>query len=112
MLAREWAEQAPTFGPSLAWGLLTCQDWPAVTERLTETRAEGSNPILVVSTTHDPATPHAWGEQLADDLANARLLTFDGIGHTAYQRGSGCIDEAVDAYLLRGALPAEGTVCD
>ncbi len=111
VLAREWAEQAPTFGPSLAWGLLACREWPARAESIAENRAEGSNPILVVSTTHDPATPHAWGELLADELANARLLTFDGIGHTAYQRGSGCVDEAVDSYLLTGALPAVATVC-
>ena len=111
VLAREWADQAPTFGPSLAWGLLVCQDWPAAGERITETRADGSNPILVVSTLHDPATPHAWGELLAGELANARLLTYDGIGHTAYQRGSGCIDGAVDSYLLTGELPPRGTVC-
>ncbi len=111
VLARDWVDEAPTFGPSLAWGLLVCQDWPATGELITETRAEGSNPILVVSTTHDPATPHAWGGLLADELANARLLTFDGLGHTAYQRGSGCIDGFVDGYLLTGNLPPEDTVC-
>lgn len=112
MLATDWAEQAPTFGPALAWGLLTCQDWPVEGERIATTTAEGSNPILVVSTTHDPATPFSWGEQLADELATAQLLTYDGIGHTAYQRGSGCIDEAVDGYLLTGELPPAGTVCE
>lgn len=111
VLAREWAEQAPTFGPSLAWGLLACREWPAAAERITTTRAEGSNPILVVSTTHDPATPYAWGEILADELDDATLLTYDGIGHTAYQRGSACVDAAVDEYLVSGALPADGTVC-
>lgn len=111
ILAADWAEQAPTFGPSLAWGLLTCQGWPAAGERITTTRAEGSNPILVVSTTRDPATPYAWGEVLVNELENSRLLTYDGIGHTAYLRGSGCVDEAVDEFLLSGSLPPNGTVC-
>lgn len=110
-LADEWAAEAPTFGPSLAWSLLTCADWPGDGERIMKTTAAGSNPILVVSTTRDPATPHAWGQILVDELENGHLLTYDGRGHTAYQRGSGCVDEVVDDYLLTGALPEDGTVC-
>lgn len=111
-LAESWAEQAPTFGPSLAWGLLTCRDWPAQADRVTSTRAEGSPPILVVSTMRDPATPFAWGERLAEQLADGRLLTLDATRHTAYGSGSACVDDAVDAYLLRGSLPEPGSVCD
>jgi pimeloyl-ACP methyl ester carboxylesterase len=110
-LAKEWAATAPTFGPSLAWGLLTCKDWPARTDVLTDATARGSNPILVVSTTHDPATPYQWGERVAAELDNARLLTWDGYNHTAYREGSACIEGAVNAYLLKGTLPKEGTVC-
>lgn len=111
-LAAEWQRTAPTFGTSLAWGLLTCKGWPVgEADPVTSTVAEGSNPILVVSTTKDPATPYRWGELVADQLANARLLTREGVGHTAYLEGSSCIDDAVDAYLLRGELPADGTRC-
>jgi TAP-like protein len=39
------------------------------------------------------------------------LLTYVGSGHTAYGRGSDCIDAAVDRYLATLALPAEGTRC-
>jgi hypothetical protein len=39
------------------------------------------------------------------------LLTRVGDGHTAYRRGSACIDNAVDAYLVGGTLPLIGTVC-
>ena len=72
---------------------------------------EGAAPILVVSTKYDTATPYEWGVQVADELAEATLLTYDGDGHTAYTSGSSCIDRAVDGYLLRGEMPAEGTVC-
>jgi pimeloyl-ACP methyl ester carboxylesterase len=116
-LSKQWAEEAPVFGPYLAWGNLPCWEWPfgpGTSEAAGAPpvyRAEGSAPILVVSTTYDPATPYEWGVQVADELDNARLLTFDGDGHTAYTSGSSCIDDAVDAYLLRGELPAEGTTC-
>lgn len=111
-LSEEWEPQAPTFGPSLAWSLLTCADWPATADIIRETPAEGSNPILVVSGLHDPATPHAWGELLAAELTNSQLLTWTGRGHTAYGSGSACIDEAVDMYLTRGSLPTRDAVCD
>jgi pimeloyl-ACP methyl ester carboxylesterase len=110
-LAEEWKATAPTFGPALAWGLLACKDWPATDQTVTQTVGKGSNPILVVSTTHDPATPYAWGQLVADQLDNARLLTNDGYGHTAYMRGSECIRSAVDTYLLKGQLPEQGLVC-
>jgi hypothetical protein len=43
-------------------------------------------------------------------LAGSRLLTFESTEHTAYTKNA-CINRAVDAYLLQGALPAAGTVC-
>lgn len=110
--ARDWAKEAPTFGSGLAWGLLSCNDWPEQGDPpLMRTTAKGSAPILVVSTTRDPATPYPWGVRLAEELENGHLLTWDAANHTAYQSGSDCIDAAVDDYLLRGTLPAEGTVC-
>jgi pimeloyl-ACP methyl ester carboxylesterase len=109
--AREWMSTAPTFGSALAWGLLPCKDWPATADVVTDTVAKGSNPILVVSTKHDPATPYQWGVDLADRLENGHLVTYDGYGHTAYLRGSDCVKSAVDDYLLRGKVPQDGLVC-
>lgn len=111
VLADQWRETAPTFGPSLAWGLLPCRDWPASGDQVMEVTAAGSNPILVVSTMHDPATPHQWGERLDASLQNSALITWDDYNHTAYREGSACIDDAIDGYLLRGKLPKDGTVC-
>ena len=112
-LASEWSVQAPTFGESLAWGLLVCNDWPQAPEPpITSITAAGSAPILVVSTTHDPATPYEWGQRLAGQLDNAVLLSWDGTNHTAYLEGSDCVTDAVDAYLLAGTMPKEGLVCN
>lgn len=111
-IAQEWSVEAPTFGASVAWGLLACNGWPNIADDpVTKVTARGSAPILVVSTIHDPATPYAWGQRLAGQLDNAVLLTWDAFNHTAYHEGSACIDEVVDGYLLRGTVPPTGKVC-
>ncbi|MEZ0492434.1 alpha/beta hydrolase [Kineococcus sp. TBRC 1896] len=109
---REFAAQSPTFGPYLAWGALACTDWPiAPVGQVRPVHAEGADPILVVGTTRDPATPYAWAQSLAGELSSGHLLTHDGDGHTAYATGSECVDDAVDTYLLSGTAPEEGTTC-
>lgn len=116
-LSQEWASEAPTFGPYLAWGNLPCWQWPmgpgtaqAAGEPPVFTAA-GSAPILVVSTRYDTATPYEWGVQVAEELDSAALLTYEADGHTAYFSGSRCIDAAVDDYVLNGTLPADGASC-
>jgi pimeloyl-ACP methyl ester carboxylesterase len=110
--AKELSAAAPRFGAYIAWGFLPCAFWPTPPEGgAAPIRAAGAAPILVVGTTRDPATPYAFARNLAAELESARLLTYDGDGHTAYEEGSDCIDHAVDAYLVEGKLPAEGTRC-
>jgi pimeloyl-ACP methyl ester carboxylesterase len=107
-----YRQASPLFGDALAWSNLTCAYWPVpATGRPHAIAAPGAPPILVVGTVRDPATPYAWAQGLAQQLDSAALLTYDGDGHTAYRRGSACIDRAVDAYLLQGTLPAAGLVC-
>lgn len=110
-LAQDWESKAPTFGASLAWGLLVCAQWPHPGEQVGEITAAGAPPILVVSTRSDPATPHQWGVDLANSLSDGHLVTWEAHNHTAYKEGSGCVDEAVDAYLLAGELPPADLVC-
>ena len=89
-----------------------CAQWPVPeVGGLDSYAAEGAAPILVVGTTNDPATPYRWAEQLADTLSSAVLLTYEGEGHTAYGSSNDCIADTVDAYLLTGAVPADGTRC-
>ncbi|MUL41825.1 alpha/beta hydrolase [Streptomonospora sp. PA3] len=103
---------SPLFGAALTWGGLTCAYWPQ--EAVAEPEpldAPAAPPILVVGTTRDSATPYAWAQAMARELESGVLLTYDGDGHTAYGRGSACVDDAVDTYLLRAEPPDEGTVC-
>ncbi|MER7418035.1 alpha/beta hydrolase [Micromonospora peucetia] len=69
-----------------------------------------SAPVLVVGNYWDPATNYRGAVSSARLLPNSRLLSSDSWGHTAYGT-SACATGAIDAYLLRGALPANGKVC-
>jgi len=107
-----YRQASPIFGAPIAWSGLPCAYWPVASAgRPHAIRAPGAAPILVVGTTRDPATPYHWAQGLASQLSSGVLLTFDGDGHTAYGRGSSCIDQAVDAYLLRAVTPAKGLRC-
>lgn len=111
-LAKQWQTTTPTFGPSLAWGMLSCSNWPATGPKPTQSLAfEDTAPVLVVATSHDPATPAFWAKKLAGQLPQSALLTWDANNHTAYRQGSGCIDTAVDTYLLRGTVPSANLKC-
>ncbi|MFJ9739971.1 alpha/beta hydrolase [Streptomyces sp. NPDC101166] len=103
---------SPVFGEGLAWASLNCAYWPvAPTGEPRRIEAKGAAPIVVVGTTRDPATPYRWARALASQLSSARLLTYDGDGHTAYGRGSACVDSTINAYLLRGTVPPNGKRC-
>lgn len=105
-------EASPVFGEGLAWASLSCAYWPVrATGEPHRIEARGAAPIVVVGTTRDPATPYRWARALAAQLSSARLLTYEGDGHTAYGRGSTCIDSAIDTYLLRGTPPTDGKRC-
>jgi pimeloyl-ACP methyl ester carboxylesterase len=110
--AKAMAKVSPDFGAYLAWGLAPCDFWSTPPSPYpAPIAAKGAGPILVVGTTHDPATPYQWAQGLAHQLKSGVLLTYQGEGHTAYMRGSTCIDKAVDAYFLTGKTPPVGTVC-
>jgi hypothetical protein len=69
-------------------------------------------PIIVIGTIRDPATPYIWSVSLAKIFTGSRLISLDGDGHTGHGRGSACVDDAVDAYLLKGTLPSANLSCD
>ncbi|WP_431990614.1 alpha/beta hydrolase [Streptomyces albogriseolus] len=108
----DFEKASPVFGEGLAWAALNCAYWPVrATGEAQRIEAEGAAPIVVVGTTRDPATPYRWAKGLAGQLSSAHLLTYDGDGHTAYGRGSSCIDSAINTYLIDGAPPADGKRC-
>ncbi|HET9116714.1 MAG TPA: alpha/beta hydrolase, partial [Pseudonocardiaceae bacterium] len=88
-----------------------CAFWPVPpTGGPHQPHTPGLPTVLVISTTHDPATPYQAGVNLAHDLG-ARLLTFEGTQHTAFLEGSRCVDRAGIDYLTTLQPPPEGTRC-
>lgn len=103
---------SPVFGTGLAWASLNCAYWPTMaTGAPHRIEAKGAPPILVVGTTRDPATPYKWARSLAEQLSSGVLLTYNGDGHTAYGRGSDCVDTAINTYLIEGTPPKNGKKC-
>ncbi|WP_333743243.1 alpha/beta hydrolase [Streptomyces ardesiacus] len=108
----DFEKASPVFGEGLAWASLNCAYWPVKpTGEPHRIEAAGAAPIVVVGTTRDPATPYRWAQALAGQLSSGRLLTYEGDGHTAYGRGSACIDLAINTYLLTGTAPEDGKRC-
>lgn len=109
--ADELAKDSPRFGAPIANEVLPCAFWKApTTGRPGPVRAAGAPPILVVGNTGDVATPFESAEKVAGDLESGVLLTYHGKGHTSYGK-NGCVNNAVDAYLVDLVVPPEGTVC-
>ncbi|MBB5156174.1 alpha/beta hydrolase [Saccharopolyspora phatthalungensis] len=110
---RRYREVAPFLDngspPSAARDL--CAFWPVpVSGEPTQPQVGALPPVLVISTTGDPATPYVSGVKLAQAL-HGRLLTFEGTQHTAFLQGISCVDDAATNYLVDLTLPAEGARC-
>jgi pimeloyl-ACP methyl ester carboxylesterase len=89
----------------------TCAFWPVpATGDQHEINVKGLPPILVVSTTNDPATPYKAGVDLAQQLGGT-LVTFEGTQHTVVFQGNTCIDDIAARYLVDVTVPPPNTRC-
>jgi pimeloyl-ACP methyl ester carboxylesterase len=106
--AQAFAKQAPLFGPYLAYGGLVCQyfETPNATEVLPIMSA---NPIVIIGTTGDPATPYEWAQGLHKILTNSVLISLTGDGHTGQGQGNKCVDGQVDDFYLENKAPMRTT---
>lgn len=70
-------------------------------------------PALIIGTRFDPRTPYSGSVALRQQLGHARLITFEGDGHGAFNNGmsSGCVENHVVAYFNAGTVPADGATC-
>jgi pimeloyl-ACP methyl ester carboxylesterase len=113
-LAATADRRAPYFGRAWSWNTAQCARdvWTVRDEDAYRGpfNRRTAAPVLVVGSYWDPATSYRQAVAAARLLPNSRLLSSDNWGHTAYG-SSACVTRATDAYLLRGTLPAVGTVC-
>ena len=105
-------DAAPHVGPYLAYSDLACLSWPFRSERVpAPIPAPGAAPILVLGTTNDPSTPYQWAVTVASQLESGILVTRQGEGHTAFNKGNACVDAKVEQYLIDGVVPAADVMC-
>lgn len=112
-LEKASATRAGDAGRFWTWATEPCASWPA--QAAHRYHGPWNNPtahtVLVVGTTYDPATPYTGAQAMAKELANARLLTNNGYGHTALINSSSCINAYESRYFIDGTLPPPGTTC-
>ncbi|XVX20922.1 alpha/beta hydrolase [Actinomycetota bacterium] len=110
--AVEMEKVSPTWGTFMAWSSIPCNYWPVKPDTKPKViTAEGADPIVVVGTTRDPATPYEWSVRLRKELKNAALITYDGDGHTAYTRSNACVDSPINDFYVKGKVPQDGLRC-
>jgi pimeloyl-ACP methyl ester carboxylesterase len=116
-----WADadrRAREAAPFMAYGAFTgfapsdaCATWPVPPTSVPhDVTSPGPGKVVVVSTTHDPATPYQAGVELAREL-DASLITFDGTQHTVVFNGDACVDAAVVNFLVDSTAPPADLHC-
>ena len=102
----------PYFGSAWTYASMACATWPGFdSDRyLGPFTKRTAKPLLVVGTRYDPATRYQAAVEVARTIPGARLLSVNGYGHTSIGT-SVCADAYTADYLVSGALPPAGTVC-
>lgn len=100
----------PIFG-AFANNIEACAFWPDPVERPTVVR--NAVPALILQATGDPRTAYREGVALHRDMTGSRLITLQDYRiHVTFRVGlSRCLNEAVNRYLLDGALPHTDLTC-
>ncbi|MBO1419914.1 alpha/beta hydrolase, partial [Streptomyces sp. FH025] len=100
----------PVFGPTYN-SPSPCATWPLFpAEPLPGIRTTVA--ALQIQSTGDTHSPYAGALALHERMPASRLLTVPGRIHTVYLNGySACAQQAVDAYLLTGALAPSDATC-
>jgi pimeloyl-ACP methyl ester carboxylesterase len=111
LLARSIAPH--TQGGSQTWTIQAgCVGWPVPASNPPQPMiVHGAPPILIINATDDPSTAYPWAVGMFLQIEGSVLLTREGDGHTSYWlTGPSRTRDAIDAYLLTGAVPPPNTV--
>jgi hypothetical protein len=52
-----------------------------------------------------------WAVALAEQLENGHLVSYEGEGHTAYNKSNSCVNDTVDDYFIDGTVPQKDPDC-
>lgn len=103
------AQEAPLLGPFFGVDVL-CAQWPVPAQPNPEPTEPAAEPIMVVGSRYDSATPFEWAEGLVERVEPSFLVTWEGGGHSTYGHRSQCVDDAVVRYF-HDRLPPEPLTC-
>lgn len=111
---RVWAQdkvKAPIFGKYFGPSY-QCPLWPVRPSVYLQLHLKGESaaPLVVIGGTGDNATPYQQAVTMADQLASAVLVTYEGEGHGSYGK-SECVNKVVVSYFTKDVVPADGTRC-
>ncbi|MFF2812213.1 alpha/beta hydrolase [Streptomyces sp. NPDC058000] len=96
---------------SLAYSAV-CAAWPRSTAPHIHITGRDLPPILMLNSTHDPATYYEGALRDHRALPGSRLVTVDGGGdHGQFQNHNACVDNLVEGYLVDGTVPPTDTTC-
>ncbi|MFE1249408.1 alpha/beta fold hydrolase [Streptomyces sp. NPDC058735] len=111
-LRARYEQASPVFGRYRLTQVLMCYGRPKGTGYIRDEVKDLDTPkMLLVGTRGDPATPYRWTVETAERLgSSAVVLDNRGEGHTGYG-SSKCVHAKVDAFLLYGTLPPDGSSC-
>jgi pimeloyl-ACP methyl ester carboxylesterase len=96
------------------WTNLPCAYWPLPRTRPLDVRTAPGElpPTLILAAERDAATPYAGALETHRRLSGSTLVTERAAGSHGIGGGdNACVNAHLDAYLLRGRLPAPETTC-
>lgn len=106
------SQHAGSHYPLVGWSTIyePCAFWTHSSNApLPTITGAGLPPVLMIQSEHDPATPIEGAQDALAHFSAGRMLTVTGSGdHGVYAGLNGCVNRAVEAFLIRGTLP-EGT---
>ncbi|WP_240322614.1 alpha/beta fold hydrolase [Austwickia chelonae] len=94
------------------WASSSCANWPGKDKHAYRGPfdVKPANPLLILNNTHDPSTPLENAKALNKVSPGSRLVTVEAWGHGS-SFVSSCAHQALENFLLKGALPKEGLTC-
>ncbi|MFF5105949.1 alpha/beta hydrolase [Streptomyces sp. NPDC000134] len=108
------ARRAPFAAWDTVWTYLPCAFWRAPRQRPLDVRTAPGElaPTLILAGERDAVTPYAGARELRRRLAGSVLVTERGTGTHGVAGGPNpCVNGHLEAYLLRGRLPARDAAC-
>ncbi|MEV0614636.1 alpha/beta hydrolase [Nonomuraea sp. NPDC050404] len=111
-VAAERDKVAAPFGSLRAYETSACSFWQSKSDERHRGpwTAKTNEPVLILNSRHDPATPVWSAERVQRLLPGSRLLVNEGWGHVTTQQST-CAIKAISAYLLEDKLPERGAEC-